>query len=100
MDHLSFADDPVLSYTPTQLRYHEVPQALLANPPLEGVEERIWSHWLRNELFHINAIYRLGLEARTQAGSNLPPVRVEHPASPIVVDTDQLGPTSTPGVNL
>jgi hypothetical protein len=39
MEHLSLPDVPVLSYTPAQLRYHEAAQALLANPPLEGVED-------------------------------------------------------------
>jgi hypothetical protein len=37
-------DDPMLSYTPTQLRHHEVTQALLTNPPREGTERQIWSH--------------------------------------------------------
>jgi hypothetical protein len=56
-------DDPVLSYTLAQLRHDEVTQALLANPPSEGVDRSILSCWHRNEMFHINVIYYAGLES-------------------------------------
>jgi hypothetical protein len=69
MEHLlltkdGLGDDPVLSYSLTQLCHHEVAKALLTNPPPEGTERRIWSHWHQNELFHVDAIYQLMLDAR------------------------------------
>jgi hypothetical protein len=101
MEHLSLTDgglddDPMLSYTPAQLCRHEAAQALLANPPLEGAEERIWSHLRQSKVFHVNAIHHLELKARTQTDSNLPLARVEHPTPPIILDTDQPGSMLTP----
>jgi hypothetical protein len=45
MEHLSLADDgldndPVFSYTPTQLSHYEVAQGLLTNPLPEGMRHR------------------------------------------------------------
>jgi hypothetical protein len=97
-DHLSLivdglVEDLELSITPEQLCHHEAAQALVANPPLEGVEKRIWARWRRNELFHIEDIHRLGLVAQAQGGSSLPPTPVEHPAPPIIMDTGKPVPT-------
>jgi hypothetical protein len=84
-----FNVDPVLSYMPEQLYHHEVVPALLANPLTEDIERQIWSCWHQNEMFHIDTIHRLGLEARAQVGSNL---------LLIVVDTSQSVTTLTPRV--
>jgi hypothetical protein len=117
MEHLlltkdGLSDDPVFSYSLTQLRHHEEAKALLTNPPPEGAERWIWSRWHQNELFHVDAIYQLMLDVRAsidsnpplaqvghpaaQADSNPPLAQVGHPAPPVVVDTSQLEYTPTP----
>jgi hypothetical protein len=66
-------DELVLSYMQAQLRHHEVVQVLLANSPPDGAEGQILFRLCWNELFHVNAIHRLGLEAQVHADSCLLP---------------------------
>jgi hypothetical protein len=68
-ERLSLTDanvnDLVLSYTSEQLRHQVVAHALFTNPPPDGTKRQVWARWRWNKMqFHINAIHRLGIEAR------------------------------------
>jgi hypothetical protein len=52
-------DDPVLSYTSTQLYHHEAARVHLMNLPPTGAKRLIYSCCHQNELFHVSIILRL-----------------------------------------
>jgi hypothetical protein len=56
-------DDPVFSYTLSQLCHHEVAQTFLGNPPSDDNERQIWSPWHQNLEFHVDASHYAGHEA-------------------------------------